>query len=276
MPNTVNSYMETDLGNVSLNPKGEYDSGDKYEYLDLVYYNGGSYVCTTSLGETISGVSPVAGKTTPHWQCIAIPGEITQEYTDMYNEVVNDYSEINEKVIRINEVNTNVENIETSVKNSEENVKLSETKVLASETKSSEYEKKTKEYLASALQSNSDTQNIVSRFNSDIDNTLSQVHAEINNSTQQSIQQIIEQQNTSVNQAKSQIDEYVQNEKTIISADLHQMTDDFNTEVNAKKQSIINIADEKIQEMSNIYNDFSKLIKNVATQEEINEYIGLE
>ena len=78
------------------------------------------------------------------------------------------------------------------------------------------------------------------------------------------------------NQAKSQIDEYVQNEKTIINADIHQITDDFNTDVNAKKQSIINIADEKIQEMSNIYNDFSKLIKNVATKEEIDKYIGLE
>lgn len=276
MPNTVNSYIETDLGNVSLNPKGEYDSGDKYEYLDLVYYNGGSYVCTTSLGETISGVSPVAGKTTPHWQCIAIPGEITQEYTDMYNEVVSDYSEINEKVIRINEINTNVEAIKASVETSESNAKLSETKALASETKSSEYEKKTKEYLASALQSNSDTQNIVSRFNSDINNTLSQVHAEINNSTQQSIQQIIEQQNTSVNQAKSQIDEYIQSEKTVIYADLHQITDNFNAEVAAKKQEIIGVSNEKIQEMTNIYNDFSELVKNVATPEEINEYIGLE
>lgn len=276
MPSTVNSYMVTDLGNVSLNPKGKYDESEKYEYLDLVYYNGGSYVCLAPLGETIKNIAPTEGQTTVSWQCIAIPGDITPEYTDMYNEVVSDYNEINEKYSRIEEINTNVETIKASVETSESNAKLSETKALASETKSSEYEKKTKEYLASALQSNSDTQNIVSRFNSEINNTLSQVHAEINNSTQQSIQQIIEQQNTSVNQAKSQIDEYIQSEKTVIYADLHQITDDFNAEVVAKKQEIIGVSNEKIQEMTNIYNDFSELVKNVATSEEINEYIGLE
>ena len=30
MPNTVNSYIETDLGNVSPNPRGEYNA--KYDY----------------------------------------------------------------------------------------------------------------------------------------------------------------------------------------------------------------------------------------------------
>lgn len=36
MSNTVNNYTETDLGNVSLNPRGEYDSSAEYEYLDTV------------------------------------------------------------------------------------------------------------------------------------------------------------------------------------------------------------------------------------------------
>ena len=32
MPNTVNSYIETDLGNVSPNPRGEYNAKYDYEY----------------------------------------------------------------------------------------------------------------------------------------------------------------------------------------------------------------------------------------------------
>ena len=41
--NTENNYIETDLGNVALNPRGEYDSSAAYEYLDAVSYQGGSY-----------------------------------------------------------------------------------------------------------------------------------------------------------------------------------------------------------------------------------------
>lgn len=59
---TENNYQETDLGNVSPNPRGEYDSTAEYEYLDLVSYKGGSYLCTVELGETVTNVSPAAGK----------------------------------------------------------------------------------------------------------------------------------------------------------------------------------------------------------------------
>ena len=40
--NTENNYTETDLGNISLNPRGKYDSSATYEYLDTVSYQGGS------------------------------------------------------------------------------------------------------------------------------------------------------------------------------------------------------------------------------------------
>ena len=42
-----NKYIETDLGNVAPNPRGEYESAATYEYLDLVEYGGGSYLCVS-------------------------------------------------------------------------------------------------------------------------------------------------------------------------------------------------------------------------------------
>ena len=54
MSNTENSYSETDLGNVSPNPRGEYDPETSYEYLDLVNYEGGSYLCLAELGTTVT------------------------------------------------------------------------------------------------------------------------------------------------------------------------------------------------------------------------------
>lgn len=45
MAETVNDYTETDLGNVAPNPRGDYSETAEYEYLDLVAYAGGSYLC---------------------------------------------------------------------------------------------------------------------------------------------------------------------------------------------------------------------------------------
>ena len=89
MSNTVNNYTETDLGNISLNPRGEYDNSAAYEYLDTVSYRGGSYFCLAELETTITGIAPDAGRDSEHWQMIAAPGDMTPEYTAAYNDVIN-------------------------------------------------------------------------------------------------------------------------------------------------------------------------------------------
>ena len=61
MSTTENNYQETDLGNVSLNPRGEYDPEVSYEYLDTVSYQGGSYFCLAELETTITGIAPDPG-----------------------------------------------------------------------------------------------------------------------------------------------------------------------------------------------------------------------
>ena len=88
MSNTINEYTQTDLGNVSPNPKGDYSDAVSYEYLDLVHLDGGSYLCTAELGTTITGVAPTPGKTTKEWQCVAIPGDITPDYIRLHDEVM--------------------------------------------------------------------------------------------------------------------------------------------------------------------------------------------
>lgn len=57
---TENTYIETDLGNIALNPRGEYSDEVSYEYLDTVSYKGGSYICVAELGKSISGIAPAA------------------------------------------------------------------------------------------------------------------------------------------------------------------------------------------------------------------------
>lgn len=88
MSNTENRYTETDLGNVAPNPRGEYDPAAAYEYLDLVEYGGGSYLCVQEAG-TVTGIAPAQGKNTEVWQVLTIPGDLTAEYIAMHDDVVN-------------------------------------------------------------------------------------------------------------------------------------------------------------------------------------------
>ena len=83
-----NKYIETDLGNVAPNPRGEYDPAAAYEYLDLVEYGGGSYLCIQESG-TVTGVAPAQNKNTDTWQVLTIPGDLTAEYIAMHDDVVN-------------------------------------------------------------------------------------------------------------------------------------------------------------------------------------------
>lgn len=80
--------METDLGNVSPNPKGTYDNETAYEYLDLVEYQGGSYLCTVDIDKKVKGISPVAGQNSETWQLVALPGTSTEEYVAKHTEVI--------------------------------------------------------------------------------------------------------------------------------------------------------------------------------------------
>lgn len=80
--------METDLGNVSPNPKGTYDNATAYEYLDLVEYQGGSYLCTVDIDKKVKGISPVAGQNSETWQLVALPGTSTEEYVAKHTEVI--------------------------------------------------------------------------------------------------------------------------------------------------------------------------------------------
>lgn len=89
MSTTENNYQETDLGNVSLNPRGEYDPGASYEYLDTVSYQGGSYMCLAELGTTITGIAPDPGRNTDAWQMLTLPGDLKPEYIAMHDDTVN-------------------------------------------------------------------------------------------------------------------------------------------------------------------------------------------
>lgn len=112
---TENTYVETDLGNIALNPRGEYSKDTTYEYLDTVSYRGGSYMCLVDLGDTVTGIEPTEGKNTKYWQLVAIPGDITERYTKMYEDVVTKSGQVEASRAAVSESQQDVETAQADV-----------------------------------------------------------------------------------------------------------------------------------------------------------------
>lgn len=109
---TENRYIETDLGNVAPNPRGDYSAEATYEYLDLVVYQGGSYLCIT---DTSKGVAPESGKTTAVWQVLTLPGDLTPEYVAIHDDVVNKAASAAEDAVQTAADRAEVENMKENV-----------------------------------------------------------------------------------------------------------------------------------------------------------------
>ena len=80
------------LGPFRIRPCGEYSSEKNYRFLDLVSYQGGSYICSnydTIDGTAVIGVLPEGGHNSEaYWQCVAKrgePGLIEVEYLPIGN-----------------------------------------------------------------------------------------------------------------------------------------------------------------------------------------------
>lgn len=122
--NTENRYQETDLGNVSPNPRGEYVPGTEYEYLDLVTFEGGSYICLAELGTTTTE-PPESGKNTKFWQCMTIPGDMTPEYVAMHDRVVNLSEQVEADAEEVRAAEQNVSGMKENVTQMQEQTRQS-------------------------------------------------------------------------------------------------------------------------------------------------------
>jgi hypothetical protein len=75
--------MVYDLGKIIPRIKGNYSSSTTYDVLDVVYYNGSSYICKQS------GTRAKTPTNTTYWQIFALKGEMTTQLTPaQINEIV--------------------------------------------------------------------------------------------------------------------------------------------------------------------------------------------
>lgn len=203
MAETVNDYTETDLGNVAPNPRGDYSETGEYEYLDLVAYAGGSYLCIKEDG-TISGTAPTPGKTTEIWQEVSRPGDLTPEYVAMHDDVVNKAASVAEDAASVAADRVQVEGMKENVAALQE--QTAQDALLTKENRESAagYASAAETSRTAAGESEENARALVNGFDGHVEEKKQSAQDDITTSRQAAINAIAAQQVSSVNSVKQE------------------------------------------------------------------------
>lgn len=242
MSNTVNNYTETDLGNISLNPRGEYDDSAAYEYLDTVSYQGGSYFCLAELETTNTGIAPDSGHNSEHWQMIAAPGDMTPEYTAAYNNVINKAVQVEASRAAVELAQQEIEAVQTDVQQLHSDTVQTAQEAENSKNSAANSAQSAEQSRKAVSESEQNINGQITGFDSRVSEAVEQSKEEINTTKQQAINTITNQQTTSVNTVKTEGEKII----TRVGNDAKTVADDRAT-VEEATQTVLNNAQEVAQ-----------------------------
>lgn len=240
MSNTVNNYTETDLGNISLNPRGEYDDSAAYEYLDTVSYRGGSYFCLAELETTITGIAPDAGRNSEYWQMIAAPGDMTPEYTTAYNDVINKATQVESSRAAVELAKQEIETSQADVQELHSDTVQAAREAENSKNSAVNSAQSAEQSKNAASESEQNVNNTLVAFDDHVEGKKSEADAAINKTKDAAIKAVTDQQSTSVQAVKDQTASYIAEKEISAKTEIGNYTSEKITEID-KKASEANI-----------------------------------
>lgn len=283
MNNTENDYLPTDLGNVSLNPRDEYDLNTAYEYLDTVSYQGGSYVCRVENGTTITGTAPEPGRNTDIWQMLTLPGNLRPDYIAMHDDVVNKAAQVEISRSAVEQAQQEVEASQADVQQlhedtvqaaqeaensrdsaagyaqsaeasrkaaaeSEQNINAQMTgldeKVSESVTKATGDIATARQQAIDTITTQEDTSTeAVKQVGNASLESARQALRDINTAGQQAVQAVTDQKNASVQAVKDEAEDYIENKKKEIDNKTDEVTQAVNQAGKKQLEDIANSLD---------------------------------
>lgn len=264
---TENKYLETDLGNVSLNPRGEYDADASYEYLDLVSLDGGSYVCAAEFGTVVTGVSPIPGETTETWQCIAIPGEATEEFKSMV--ILNrQYAEQSKQ-----NASTALE-AKQAASDSAANSAESETNAKKSESNASDYMDAASGYANKASESKEAAENakkvvdeVAGKFPGEVKAATAEAEEAVAEAKRAALEAVLHQQHSSIEEVKKQTQEFVDKQKAEAKREIQGIVDGFDADIDAIKTDLRTTGNEQVERIETKGNEKAAEIASAGDSE---------
>lgn len=229
---TENNYQETDLGNVSLNPRGEYDPGASYEYLDTVSYQGGSYTCLAELGTTITGTAPDPGRNTDAWQMLTLPGDLTPEYIAMHDDVVNKAKQVEASRAAAELAQQVSEAAQADVQQLHTDTVQTAQEASDSRDSAAGYASAAEQSRKAAKESEDNVHAQVAGFNSHVTEKTSEATQSVETARQTAIEAVTAQQNKSVQEVKDQTVSYITEKENAAKSEIDSYTTKKITEIN--------------------------------------------
>lgn len=211
---TENDYTETDLGNISPNPRGEYDEKASYEYLDLISYQGGSYLCLAEPKTIVSGIAPKAGQNTEVWQMIVLPGELTPEYIAMHDDTIAKAKQTEASRTAAELAQEAAETARTDVVQMHSETLQAATEARENCDSSAGYAQAAEVSRKAAAESEQNINAQVTGFETEVSESVTQATEQIATARQKAVQTITSQQDTSVQAVKDQTAAYISEKNT--------------------------------------------------------------
>ena len=259
---TENHYTETDLGNISLNPRGEYDPEAFYEYLDTVSMDGGSYMCLAELGTKITGTPPVPGINTEHWQILTLPGGLTPEYITMHDEVIEKAKQVEVSRAAVELSQSEIEAMQADVAQLHKDTQDSAQSALASKNQAAGY--------ASAADT---SRQAAERAKQDIDAQIPNIDAKLQaalneiDSTRQSANSAVKkQEELSVQAVKDQTGTYITEQKNLAKQELDEKVNAFGLDVDAIKKQVSDEGAKQVEAVRDVQNTATKAVETAKTE----------
>lgn len=263
---TENHYTETDLGNISLNPRGEYDPEAFYEYLDTVSMDGGSYMCLAELGTKITGTPPVPGINTEHWQILTLPGGLTPEYITMHDEVIEKAKQVEVSRAAVELSQSEIEAMQADVAQLHKDTQDSAQSALASKNQAAGY--------ASAADT---SRQAAERAKQDVDAQIPNIDAklqaalnDIDDARQSANASVKKQEELSVQAVKDQTGTYITEQKNLAKQELDEKVNDFGLNVDAIKKQVADEGSKQVEAVRTAGNTAVQeigAVKSTAVQE---------
>ncbi len=271
---TEHNYQETDLGNVSPNPRGEYDSKESYEYLDLVSYQGGSYVCLVENGTTITGTAPKPGKNTEFWQLLTLPGNLTAEAVAMHDDVVNKAAQVENSRAAVEQAQQEVEASQVDVQQLHEDTVQAATEAENSRDSAAGYAQSAETSRKAAAESEQNINAQMTGLNQKVSELVTQATGDIAAARQQAIDAITTQETKSAAEVKrvgtaalDSAGQALQEIRTTGQQAVQAVTDQQNTSVQAVKDETKNYIEEKKQEIHDKTDEVTQAVNQAGKEQ---------
>lgn len=274
MNNTENNYLPTDLGNVSLNPRGEYDPETAYEYLDTVSYQGGSYVCRIENGTTITGTAPEPGRNTDIWQMLTLPGNLRPDYIAMHDDVVNKAAQVEISRAAVEQAQQEVEAAQADVQQLHEDTVQTAQEAENSRDSAAGYAQSAEASRKAAAESEQNINAQMTGLDQKVSESVSKATGDIATARQQAIDTITTQEAKSTAEVKrvgtAALDSAKQASQDIKTAGqqaVQAITDQQNASVQAVKDETKSYIEEKKQEISDKTDEVTQAVEQAGEKQ---------